>query len=347
MNNQQPIDFNSSDSGKSLRRINKYLWGLTITDYFFKAGSYLLVVSIILIIIGRITHISFLSLSPWLIIVPLAGLALGFIAGILYKPSLMQTAVVIDAKSGLDNYFSTVLECTAKESPNEMEQLLTDNAKRNGGDLLERFSFAYNWRYPLLFMILSGVMLVIWITPMAHSQSPDRAGQNNAMISPQTPDILTITQNIAEIKNNQENTPEINEMIQQIESVINNIRNNSQSTVVILEKIDAFISELSGIKIPLQESDKLRALLTQLKSLVADKVSSVSVSGAGPKETGTVSQTSQQQGSAPANLSAEKYSNEKVDFNTEQVIKSREEAINNPYLPDKYKEIIKNYFSKE
>ncbi|MEK7310167.1 MAG: hypothetical protein AAB038_05060, partial [Planctomycetota bacterium] len=143
-----------------LVRIRRYLWRLVIIDNSFKSGSYLLAVSVVLLLAARVFGISFLAESYLLFLSPLIGLVIGLMAGLFNKPSMADVALVADNKLGLNNYLSTAYECSSRPSPNPVEDALVNDMARQGGRLTAGFVFRYNWRYFYLFLILSGVMLI-------------------------------------------------------------------------------------------------------------------------------------------------------------------------------------------
>ena len=335
-----------------LRKITDYLWGLIILDSSFKTGSYLIIVSIILLLISKTTGILFLSQSYYLLLIsPLIGLCCGVMLGLFRKPSLSETASVIDAKLGLNNYLPTTLECIAKQSPNQIEQSLADNIEKDGVNYLSRFSFAYNWRAPSLFMILAGIMLVIWFTPVAHSGVLDTSGvKTNTFPSPEIPNLITISQGLSEIKQDTRNNQDVQELIRQIETLLNDLQNTQQNYSVILERINSFIREIPNHKkIPAQESTQLQSLLQKLESLVNGKIAersndyNANVKG-GKNNSFSRYQPESQQISKATQAG---YNNKIEEVRPDIQPEPQQEPINNPYWPEKYNEIIKKYFEQQ
>jgi len=373
-----------------LKKITDYLWGLIILDSSFKTGSYLTIVSIILLLISKIIgypsrfrtyglatdSILFLSPSYYLLLaIPLIGLCCGVMLGLFRKPSLSETASVIDTKLGLNNYLPTTLECISKQPPNQIEQLLADNMKKDGVDYLARFSFGYNWRAPSLFMILAGIMLVIWFVPVAHSGVLDTSGvKTNTFSSSEIPNLITISQGLSEIKQDTRNNQEVQELIRQIETLLNDLQNTKQDYSVILERINRFIREIpNDEKIPAQQSAQLQSLLQKLESLVCGKISNVNMkedenngfsryqparldNRSGGPESQPVTPTGREplKGTSPdvkvpsgATSIQAKYNNKIETVQPNIQPESHIESINKPYWPEEYNEIIKKYFSKE
>ncbi|MFH1229917.1 MAG: hypothetical protein V1709_00325 [Planctomycetota bacterium] len=332
-----------------LKKISGYLWSLIILDSSFKTGSYLIIVSIILLLISKITNILFLSQSYyWLLISPLIGLSLGLVIGLFRKPSVSETASVIDTKLGLDNYLSTTLECIAKQSPNQIEQSLADNIKKDGINHLSRFSFVYNWRAPSVFMILAGITLIIWFTPVAHSGVLNKLGvTTNTFSSPEIPNLINISQGLSEIKQNTATNQDVQELIRQIETLLNDIQNTQQNYSILLEKINRFIQEIpKHQEIPHQESARLQSLLQRLESLVNVRISNaynVNTKGGESNGFSRYQPESQQVTKSPQ----AEYNNKIEEVQPDIQSEPHQEPINNPYWPEEYNEIIKKYFSKE
>lgn len=330
-----------------LERIGRHLWRLVIIESSFKAGSYLLAVSVILLLAARVFGISFLAESYLLFLSPVIGLLVGAAIGLFNKPSLADVALVVDSKFGSDNYFSTAYECSVKSSPNPVEDKLVKDMAGPGSKAARDFAFRYNRRYFYLFLILSGMMLIIWFTPVAQRLPVADINQVTGS-SVFDSDIITISQGLSGIKQNQANPQEINEIIRQVEALIQNIRDNRQDKTLVLETIDGFIRKLSDAAAPPAESAKLQSLLSQLESLVGGSIAvapGVKQDGTGKDEGFSVYQP--RQGTTEPGRPMEKYDDKKVEINPGIVVKSREEAINNPYLPGEYKEIIKKYFQQK
>jgi len=332
-----------------LVKIGRYLWRLVIIDNSFKAGSYLLAISVVLLLAARVFGISFLASSYLLLISPLIGLLAGVLIGLFNKPSMADVALVVDSKSGSNNYLSTAYECLLKPSPNPVEDALVKDMAEQGSRLADGFVFRYNWRYFYLFMILSGVMLIIWFTPAV--QRPPAADMNQATASSVfDSDIITISQGLSEIKQNQTSPGEVNEISRQVESLINDIRENPQDKTLVMETIDRFIRQLSDTTAPSAESAKLQSLLAQLKLLVSGSITGSldnNANGISKEDGFSVHQPQPRSATPQTGPAPEKYLDKKVEISTGVVVKSKEEAINNPYLPGEYKEIVKKYFSEE
>lgn len=340
-----------------LKKTTRYLWSLIIIDSAFKAGSYFIIVYIILLLVSKITGILFLSQSCYrLLITPLVGLCCGVIIGLLHKPSVSETALIIDTKLGLNNYLPTSLECVAKQSPNRIEQSLADNIKKDGINYLSKFSFAYNWSAPSLFMILTGIMLIIWFTPtrltigqVGHPGVLNTL-KTNTLYSPEISNLINISQGLSEIKQNTGNNQAMQELIRQIEILLNDIQNNQQNYSVILEKINSFIQEITNYKeIPPQESAHLQSLLQKLESLVNGKISNDYNANVKGGENSSFSRY--QLESRQVTKSAQAGYNNKIDKVQPDIQPElHQEPINPESIrdwPEEYNEIIKKYFSKE
>ncbi|MEW6027479.1 MAG: hypothetical protein AB1599_09325 [Planctomycetota bacterium] len=334
-----------------LKRTGRHLWRLVVIDNSFKAGSYLLVVSVTLLLVARIFGISFLSESYLLLISPLVGLAGGAVIGIFNKPTMADMAQAIDARTGSNNYLVTAYECSLKPAYNQVEDALVKDISGQGSKALRGFSFRYNWRYFYLFVILSGVFMVVWFTPVAPRQPVADTSRSTVFDR----DIITISQGLSWIKQNPATTQEVKEIIRQIEVLIQNIKENRAGKTVVLETINGFMRQVSGTVMPSEESAKLQALLAQLKSLAGDSetVSSGSEpTGAGNGDEFSVYRPSYvvpepHSGGGQPGLAPEKYSGKNLETSAGIVVKSMEEAINNPYFPQEYKEIVKKYFMEE
>ncbi|MFH0888376.1 MAG: hypothetical protein V1871_04130 [Planctomycetota bacterium] len=330
-----------------LKKTTKYLWSLIIIDSSFKTGSYFIGVYIILLLISKITGILFLSQSYYrLLITLLVGLCCGMVIGLFRKPSVSETALIIDTKLGLNNYLPTSLECIAKQSPNQIEQSLADNIKKDGVNHLSKFSFAYNWRAPSLFMILTGIMLIIWFTPITHP-GVSNTFKPNTLSSLETPNLINISQGLSEIKQNTENSQDVQQLIRQIETLLNDIRNTQQNYSVILEKINTFIQDIPNYKeMPPQESAHLQSLLQKLESLVNGKMARDYNANVKGDENNSFSRYQPESRQVTKSAQAE-YNNEIKKIQPTIQPESHQEAINTPYWPEEYNEIIQKYFSKE
>ncbi|MBI5779256.1 MAG: hypothetical protein HZA49_07360 [Planctomycetes bacterium] len=336
----------NSQSFNFLKRISRHLWRLVIIDNSFKAGSYLLVVSAVLLLAARVFGISFLSESYLLFLSPVIGLLIGAAIGLFNKPSMADVALVVDRKSGSDNFFSTAYECSIKSSPNPVEDALAKDITGPAGKAARDFAFRYNRRYFYLFLILSGMMLIIWFTPVTQRNPDVHRGVAASVFES---DIITISQGLSGIKQNQANPQEITEIIRQVEALIQKIRDNRPDKTLVLETIDGFIRKLSDAPASPAESAKLQSLLSQLKSLVGGSVAvspGAQQDGTGREDGFSVYQPQPRSATPQTGPAPEKYLDKKVEISVGIVVKSREEAINNPYLPGEYKEIVKKYFEQ-
>ena len=332
MNNHQ-LDF--------LARIGRHLWRLVIIDNSFKAGSYLLAVSVVLLLAARVFGISFLAESYLLFLSPLIGLLAGAVVGLFNKPAMADVALVADSKLGLNNYLSTAYDCSSRPSPNPVEDALVSDMARQGGNLTAGFVFMYNWRYFYLFLILSGVMLIIWATPVPTGLP--------SVVAPiiSADNIITISQGLSDMKDKTQENYLVQEFIQEIEALLANIKNNPQDKTVLMERVNKFLQDLPGLEIPAQESAYLQTLLEKLASF-GSELSAGYDSG---KNTATADDTFSryQVGHNVSNTGMlnQGQTDKSGQIQPYVVSKTKEEAINNPYLPGEYKEIVKKYFSED
>ena len=263
MNNHQ-LDF--------LARIGRHLWRLVIIDNSFKAGSYLLAVSVVLLLAARVFGISFLAESYLLFLSPLIGLLAGAVVGLFNKPAMADVALVADSKLGLNNYLSTAYDCSSRPSPNPVEDALVSDMARQGGNLTAGFVFMYNWRYFYLFLILSGVMLIIWATPVP-------TGLPSVVVPIISADnIITISQGLSDMKDKTQENYLVQEFIQEIEALLESIRNNPQDKTVLMERVNKFMQDLPGL-------DRVADLEAKgIVQLVAERRAGALGGGAGPRD---------------------------------------------------------------
>lgn len=343
---KQPLPNN--DFVGLIRPIAGRLWQLVILDNTFRIGFYFTVISAFLILTAKIFDIPFPSHPYRLMIIPLVGLLVGFLIGLFRKPAMSQIALIIDDKLQSQHYFSTALECSLLPSMNPIEQTLTDNIKNDSAHLLSQFSFVYNWRHPLLFVILAGVMLIIWFTPVANSSAANQPNTRPLLPSDMA-NIITISQGLSELKNQPGNSSDTSELIRQFEELLRNIQTTPQNYALLKEKMEFIRTELSGSKLTLLESARLQLLMEQLRTLVDHLAAAGGINGNQntgenvPPQTFSRYQPEQNTSigtqSVPASYTGQ---TENIQINTP--LKTYESAINNPYLPPKYKEIIKKYF---
>jgi hypothetical protein len=229
-----------------------------------------------------------------------------------------------------------------KEIPNQIEMSLINDSKNNGVILLRRFSFGYNWRHPYLFIIVTGFLLIIYLTPLPSTRNPT----GETTISCERLDIITISQGLAGIKESHQTSDETLSLIQEIETLLQEIEDSpTKDYPVIVEKINRFIEESSNNKeIASEDYDKLQSLLTKLLSLVSNKITADAKTIAQNKPNGFSTYQPQRAATLESRHITEKYNDKNIEIN---IGKSKEQAISSPYLPDKYKKIIKRYFEQQ
>src|SRR3989339_1349362 len=223
-----------------LKRIGRYLWRLVIIDNAFRVGSYLLGVSVMLLLVARVFNISFLTESYLLLLSPLIGLLVGLVAGLFNKPSMADISLVADNKLGLNNYLATAYECSSRPVSNQVEGALVSDMARQGGRLTEGFFFKNNRRYLYLFMVLAGVFMVIWFMPVVSSMPADKT-QSPGSLSVRENRLITISQGLSEVKGKIQEDYLVQEFIRDIEILLADMRKNPQDKTVLVERINKFL----------------------------------------------------------------------------------------------------------
>lgn len=328
-----------------LKRISRHLWRLVIIDNSFKAGFYLLVVSVILLLTARVFNISFLAESYLLFLSPLIGLLVGLVAGLFNKPSMAQATLVADNKLGLDNYLSTAHECSSRSASNPVEEALVNDMAGQGGKLTEGFAFRYNRRYFYLFMVLAGVFMIIWFTPGVSSMPVDKTRSAGPLLSREDR-LITISQGLSEVKDKTQEDYLVQEFIRDIEILLADIRKNPQDKTVLLERVNKFLQYLPGLQIPARESAYLQSLLEKLGALGSELSAGYDSGKNTTFGDNTFSRYQSGQNTMPvSSLSTQDRPDKSGQIQPGVVLKTKEEVINHPYLPGEYKEIIKKYFS--
>ncbi|MDI6733761.1 MAG: hypothetical protein QME51_09180 [Planctomycetota bacterium] len=353
--------FRKTALGKVLRGIRNQLWRLSIMEMAFRVGFFIVILSIVLILISKILGGDDLGIYLTL---PLAGLLFGALRGIFLKPALRTIAMVVDNSCNLNNYLTSAYECSHNQTPNQIERTLIDDAQRKSGNISSGFSFRYNWRYPSLFLILAGVMFIVYLTPTEiYPQSPPLAetsyGKSNRS-GKSDPDFIgvTISQGLSQIKQNNINSPTVKEFIEEIEYLLANIDEPTISALII-EKRNLFIQTVDtlsarptgfGGNISPEESAELRMLLERIE-ILANKGIVSSVPG-GSRKGGTTIHPVQRGGETisppttplpPHGETADKIGQKIINMR----LKTYEEASSNPHWPEEYNEIIKKYFSSD
>jgi len=275
--------------------------------------------------------------------VPLIGLTIGVIIGLLNKPSDTRIAAVIDTKINSGYYLPTIQGIVSKESINDIEKELLIQSNDNIAKITEKFPFEYNHKYLSLFVIIIGLAFVIIFIPFNRTPSSPNA---NPVLS-QT-DALIISGQLNSIKTDT-NTPEgIRQTISQLEELLAKIQKNPQVTLLI-ESMDFLRQKLSLPDNQSPEYAKLQAIMGKLQEILGNyltgQASAQNPDNASHKSTFSLYQPDDNRiPVAPAPITPT--SVQAIEIGSISLQKTYEQAINNPYLPEDYKNIIKKYFSR-
>ncbi|MFH1227202.1 MAG: hypothetical protein V1701_04775 [Planctomycetota bacterium] len=319
------LDYIKSVSGRLTRRV--------IFARAFQWGAYGAAAAIIISLALKL--IPFDSFNPIFIsVLPAAGLLIGAVAGIVGRPSLMDTAIFLDEKLADRNYLSTFVECLNKPSLNPVEsRLINSNEQRPTNPELR-----YKVSYLIMFLIAMIVLVIIQQTPIpansGQTRNPKSEIQNNAQIS----DIKT------QVKTLQATSGDTGkELLAKIEKLVREMEQGSAAPSMMLEKLNEFSQSVRELPRDSPDAARIQALLDKLQEyykITAQKQDSGfsranALAQSGPSGAG---------GGVTEPIITYPQPLTPVSITPLYLKKLYEEAVARPYWPAQYDEVIKKYF---